>query len=353
MGLPEIIFKLKEKSDTAIKRSGNGVVALILADGTKTDTSYAYSKLTDVTKAHWTNDNYDYIRLAFLGEPKSVIVERVAATNTSYTDALKRLAVKKFNYLAVPGIASANVSDISDWISAQRSANRRAKKAVLPNSAGDSEAIINFTTSDIKTDTKTYTTAQYCARIAGLLAGIPLSQSSTYRVLPEVVSITESTTPDTDINAGKFILINDGAQIKTGRGVNSLQTVSGGKTEDMKKIKIVEGMDLIADDILSAFENDYVGQVANSYDNKQLFVTAVQKYINDMTDEGVLYPNFENAVYIDLDAQRKYLAEQGKDVTAMTDEEIKKANTGSKVFIAADLQFEDAMEDLTFGVTIE
>lgn len=352
MGLPEIIFKLKQKANTAIKRSGNGVVALILADDTKTDTVYSYGKVEDVVKAHWTTANYDYISLAFLGSPKNVIVIRASATSTDYTAALKHLAAKRANYLAVPGISDDDVSTISEWVIAQR-ANHRNIKAVLPNSASDSEGIINFTTEDIKVGSKSYTTAQYCARIAGLLAGVPLSQSATNKVLPEVTSITESTTPDKDINDGKFILVFDGEKIKVGRGVNSLQTISNGKTADMKKIKIVEGMDLIADDVINTFEDDYLGDVPNSYDNKQLFVAAVQNYINEMVDEGVLYGEFDNAVYIDVDEQREYLKTNGTDVGNMTDEEIKKANTGSKVFIAANVQFEDAMEDFTFGMYIE
>ena len=35
MGLPNISVIFKQKAETAIKRSGNGIVALILADNTK------------------------------------------------------------------------------------------------------------------------------------------------------------------------------------------------------------------------------------------------------------------------------------------------------------------------------
>lgn len=352
MGLPEIIFKLKEKASTAVVRSGSGVVALILADGTAAGTGYSYGKLADVSSSDWTAENYDYIRLAFLGNPRLVIVERTAAEKTTYTAPLARLANKRFNYLAVPGIATASVKTIADWIIAQRT-SKHTFKAVLPNSASDSEGIINFTTDGIKVGSQSYTTAQYCARIAGLLAGIPLSQSATYKPLSEVTAITESSTPGADIDAGKFILISDGENIKCGRGVNSLQTISDGKTADMKKIKITEGIDLIADDIETTFEDIYIGNIANSYDNKQLFVSAIQTYLNDLVSDGVLYGGFDNTAYIDLGAQRKYLQDCGKDVSAMSEEEIKKANTGSKVFIALSIQPEDAMEDLTCCMSIE
>lgn len=352
MGLPEIIFEFRKKAESIIARSGNGVVALILSDDTNTTLSYSFLSLNDVTKSHFTTANYDYLQKTFLGSPKKVIVERIKTTDESYDDALQRLSKKKFNYLAIPGLSSDDVETISDWVIEQRTENKQRVKAVLPNSASDNEGIINFTTNDIKVGAKTYTTEEYCCRIAGILAGTPLSQSATYAVLDEVESITESTTPDTDIDSGKLILINDGEKIKIGRAVNSLQTISEGKTEDMKKIKIVEGMDIIVDDIITVFEDEYIGKVSNGYDNKQLFIASVQTYLNDLAADNVLYSDFDNVVSIDLDKQKEYLNALGKDVENMTEDEIKKANTGSKLFVSASLQFEDAMEDLTFGVTM-
>ena len=233
MGLPEINIVFQSKAETAIKRSANGIVALILRDATKSDiTSYSYTNEREVVKSHWTTANYDYISKTFLGGPQRVIVERIGAEDT-YDDALARLKNKKWNYLAIPSIAD-NEKDIADWIIAQRSA-KKTFKAVLPYAANN-EGIINFATDDIKVGTKVYTTAEYCCRIAGLLAGLPMTEGATYQTLAEVESITESTTPDDDIDGGKFILINDGEKVKVGRGVNSLVTLSGDKTEDMKKI---------------------------------------------------------------------------------------------------------------------
>ena len=98
-----------------------------------------------------------------------------------------------------------------------------------------------------------------------------MTEGATYQTLAEVESITESTTPDDDIDGGKFILINDGEKVKVGRGVNSLVTLSGDKTEDMKKIKIIDSLDLIRDDIKASFEENYIN-VVNSHENKMLFI---------------------------------------------------------------------------------
>ena len=348
MGLPEINIVFQSKAETAIKRSANGIVALILRDATKSDiTSYSYTNESEVVKSHWTTANYDYISKTFLGGPQRVIVERIGAEDT-YDDALARLKNKKWNYLAIPSLAD-NEKDIADWIIAQRSA-KKTFKAVLPYAANN-EGIINFATDDIKVGTKVYTTAEYCCRIAGLLAGLPMTEGATYQTLAEVESITESTTPDDDIDGGKFILINDGEKVKVARGVNSLHILSGDKTEDMKKIKIIEGMDLMRDDIRSAFENNYIG-INNSYDNKVMFVAAINQYFDGLVREGVLYGDAENTADIDVNAQRDWLA-QKYDISEYSDEQIRKAKTGSYVFVTADVTFCDAIEDLKFSINIE
>lgn len=349
MGLPTIAIEFINKAKTAVSRSERGIVALILADDTKEDTTYSYTKADDIVKAHWTDANLDYINKAFLGNPSRVIVERVSAADTVYTDALTRLSKKKWNYLAVPGIASDAVPIIAEWIKTKRGA-KKTFKAVLPNSASNNPGIINFTTDEIKVSSKTYSTAEYCARIAGLLAGLSLDISSTYQVLAEVTSIKESLTPDEDIDNGQFILINDGEKIKVGRGVNSLVTLSEGESEDMKKIKIIEGMDLMRDDISETYEERYVGK-SNSYDNKLLFISAVNQYFSELAKEGVLDPDGGNTAEIDIDAQRSYLA-KSYDVSGKTDEEIKKMKTGSWVFVKANVLPMDAMEDLAFGVSM-
>ena len=348
MGLPEINIVFQSKAETAIKRSANGIVALILRDATKGDiTSYSYTNESEVVKSHWTTANYDYISKTFLGGPQRVIVERIGAEDT-YDDALARLKNKKWNYLAIPSLAD-NEKDIADWIIAQRNA-KKTFKAVLPYAANN-EGIINFATDDIKVGSKVYTTAEYCCRIAGLLAGLPMTEGATYQTLAEVDSITESTTPDADIDGGKFILINDGEKVKVARGVNSLHILSGDKTEDMKKIKIIEGMDLMRDDIRSAFENNYIG-INNSYDNKVMFVAAINQYFDGLVREGVLYGDAENTADIDVNAQRDWLA-QKYDISEYSDEQIRKAKTGSYVFVTADITFCDAIEDLKFSINIE
>ena len=61
---------------------------------------------------------------------------------------------------------------------------------------------------------------------------------------------------------------------------------------------------------------------------------------------NVLDRTFDNTAAIDVEAQETYLQSQGTDTSEMDETSLAQANTGSKVFIASNVKFVDAMEDL-------
>lgn len=352
MGLPEINIVFQSLATTAIERSRRGIVALIVKDDTATENTYTFTKLSEVDKTKFTSKVYDYIDLVFKGSPNKLIVEVMNTTNERTLQLiLKDLKNKKFNYIAIPGIEKSETTEVTTWIKECRK-DRKIFKAVLPNTEADYEGIINFTTTGIKVGDKTYTTEEYCARIAGILAGLPVTRSSTYYVLDEVDEIVEHDDPNTDIDEGKLILVNDGVKIKIGRGVNSLITIEQPKSKEFKKIKIVEAMDIIYEDIKTTFEDEYIGKVTNSYDNKIIFLSAVNAYFRGLQKDGVLDTSSEALAELDLIAQDKYLIENQVDTTEFNEQELKEANTGSKVFFKASVTPLDAMEDLYFNIYI-
>lgn len=348
MGLPQIIIQFKTLAETLVSRSERGIVAVILKDNTSNFDTKTYTKESEIVKSHYTATNLAFLSQIFQGNPSAVIVERIG-TDGNIDTALGRLKNKKWSWLTVPSVQSGESGSIADWIREQRSTYHKTFKAVLPETAADSEGVVNFATDGIKVGTKTYTAAEYCPRIAGVLAGLPLNRSATYYSLPEVESITESESPDEDIDAGRLILINDGTKIKIARAVNSLATLTETTGEDFKKIKIVEAADMIRDDIRTTFEDEFIGKIENSYDNKIIFLAAVNKYLKDLAGSGVLYDKFDNKAEIDVDATAAWL-KQTRDISFWDEERIKTANTGTNVFVKANIQIQDAMEDLKFTI---
>lgn len=354
MGLPNINVKFVTQAASAIERSEKGIVGIILRDASATG-AHILTKTSQIPAALGT-ENQAYITRAFLGyinPPKKVIVYVEPSTATDLTAGLAYMASQTIDYLVgPPDISATEATAVVTWIKEQR-ADGFTPKAVLPNNAADSEAVINFTTSGIVVGSTTYTAAQYCSRIAGLIAGTPMTISCTYAPLTEVSSVTALTKDeiDTAIEAGKFVLFYDGEKVKVGRGVNSLQTTTEDKGAAFKKIKIVEAVDMIGSDIRTTAQDSYIGKYSNSYDNKCLLISAIKGYFNTLESSGIL-ENGTSVVDIDTDAQDDYLTAQGTDTSAMTALEIKKANTGDEVFIAATISILDAIEDISLSITI-
>ena len=347
--MPEINIIFKTKGLTAIQRSERGIVAVILKDDTEGGQPVSiYKSILDVDFSQFTQRNYEYLKLLYEGGPYKVIVVKVPTTTESLSPWLKKLRDLKWNYLTVPGITDDEKTLVSAWIKEEREKDRKTFKAVLPECAADHEGIINLTTGNIKSTLggEAFSTAEYCARIAGVLAGLSLARSSTYFVLSDIVGADVPDDPDERIDKGELVIVFDSEKYKIGRGVNSLTTFTPEHGEEFSKIKIMEGVDLYQDDIRSTFEDAYVGKVINDYDNKLAFVAAIRAYQKSL-EGNVLDRSFDNTAAVDIEEQRRYIESKGINTTDMSDIDIAKYNTGSKVFISSNVKFVDAMEDLS------
>lgn len=354
IGLPNITIIFKGLANSAIERSERGIVACILKDDTEGGERLSvYESIIDIDFEHWTEANYGYLKLIFEGGPVRVLAIREKSAAADVSAALKELMYLRWNYLCYPDISDEDKTTLAAWIKEMRDESHKTFKAVLASSASDHEGIINLTTESIQSSItgKTHTAKEYCSRIAGLLAGLPLSRSSTFYELSDVLLAACPSDPDDRIGNGELVIVYDGEKYKIGRGVNSLTTFTGDKTEDMCKIKIIEGMDLYQDDIRNTFTDSYVGKHVNDYDHKQMLVAAIQAYHTELAGD-VLDASYENKVAVDADAQKQYLVEKGQDVSQMSDTEILTANTGSQVFIVSNVKFVDAMEDLQMTVNM-
>lgn len=354
MGMPSVNVSFTEKAIASIKRGDRGIVALILKDGAElTKRQITVTDATDIPTT-LSATNKKQIELALVGyqnAPRKIVCYVLAADAENYNDALNYLATEKFDYLAIPTIATDGMeATVGTWIKNQNQ-NGKKCKVVLPSYAGDDPHIINVGTTTFVSGDTTYTGEQYCARIAGLIAGTPLSISCTYAPLNELTDCERLTKGemDTAVDAGKFIVFFDCEKVKVGRGVNSFVTTTAEKGDQFKKIKIVECMDMMYDDIVKTAQDNYLGKYPNSYDNKCLLMSAIGAYFDQLKMDNIVSTY---TIGIDIEAQKAYLKSKGVEVENMSDDEIKVADTGTKVFMAAKVKILDAIEDIELPITI-
>ncbi len=320
-------------------------------------------KILDATDIPETlsGPNRTQIQKALLGyqtAPKKILAA-VIADAEDYADALAGLSADDWDYLVCPSVETdGKEEEIVSWIKNQRDNNHKIYKAVLPEREADYEGIINVANGYTDADGNVFTPEQCCARVAGILCGTPWSISCTYAPLTDAVmcDILEPDELDEAVDAGKLVFMWDGEKAKICRGVNSFVTAVQGKGDSFKKIKLVETMDLIQSDIRKTAQDTYIGKYANTYDNKCLLVTAVNGYFDTLVRDNIL----ESGVCeIDVDAHRTYIKSKGGkfvvdgetvDLEDATEQQIRRANTGSEVFLRATVSMIDAIEDITLNI---
>lgn len=368
-GMPQIIINFRTKGTTAIKRSARGIVAMILHNETKDEIhNYTIRDVSDIPNTGLTDENVDLIKKCLLGTPLRILVYTLPNTNVegatkTQANALKMLTNIKWNWLCAPTASVQEQQDLASWIKAQRNNKHKTFKAVLSGQAADHEGIVNFCTNDIKVQTDTdssgnpvyttYTALQYTARIAGILAGLALDRSATYFKLTEVESVEVYEDIDTLIDHGELLLIDeqDGDGVKIARACNSLTTFTTDKGEEFRKIKIIEGIDMVTDDIRDTFKKYYVGKVINDYNHKMLFISAILVYFSEIKG-NVLDADAPNTVDINTTWQSNYAKLHGDDPTTMSVMEIRQYNTGDTLALVGDIRFVDAMENLKIDFTL-
>lgn len=366
MGLPDIVIEFSKKAVAAIKSGTLGVVGIILKDA-KNNGAMILRGVDEVPDGDsaFSAENTAYIQRAFIGAPTKVIIYTLPQDAENYNEAFKYFGTQKVNYLVgAPDITEDEAKLMATWIKGLRAKSIRRPVAVLPNTEGDDRSVVNFSvvnytdTDKIMEGEKAYTQAEYCSRIAGLLAGIDLRISATYKPLTELTQIPSADDEEIDeaIDAGKLVLYSDGERIVIGRGVNSLVTTTEVNTEDLKKIKISAIQDLIESDIYSTINSSYIGNYSNSYDNKCLLITAIKGYLRGLeaTEGGKGYLRADSStIEINVAKQKQYLESVGVDTSDMSDQEIKEANTGSHVFLKGTISILDAIEDVDIFINKE
>ena len=349
MGLPVISVEFKKLAATALTRSVRGILAVVIQDATSgvTWTSKAYTTLEDVDSKEFSAENYKILSRAFLAAPYQVIVVRVGSDGTMET-AQAILDKLSYNWVcAVPANFQSGLVTYVKGINTPRRI-RKVKALVYNQTSADDMHIVSVANGNVTlAGGDTVTMTNYLPRLAGLLAACPMDQSVTYADLDELEAVAEVSNLDTAIDGGSLCLFRDDNVIRIARGVNTLQTVSGDVTEDMKKIAVVEAMDLIQEDIIRTFKRYYLGKRKNTADNQALFVADVSSYLNALADEDVVNKDETISVSVDVAAMRSAWEAAGVSTVDMTDAQVKKKPYRAQVFVSARATILDAMEDMT------
>ena len=366
VSMPNIDVSFKQKAASLVDRSERGYAILILRDDTNKEFNYKeYDIITDVKEADYTEENYKYIQDIFTFAPYKTCVVRINASESdsqTITDALNIVSQKvKTGWITVGNGKTEDFNTLSSWIKTKVTMEKKTYKAVVYNAiTPDEKHVVNFVNEYVTFSDRTRGKVggvHYCPSLIGILAKCNITKGCNYFKCTNLSEVEEVEDRDTALGDGKFILFNDGDDVRIARGINSLTATNGTTTtEDMKEIEVVEAMDLMQDDISTTFKEDYLGGgYKNKYDNQILFISAVNGYFKELAADGidVLDGEFENKSDINVEAQREaWIAAGTTDAKDWTDIQVRKNTFKRSLFINANVKVLQSMVDLKFVVNL-
>lgn len=352
MGMSNITVTFRTAGETLTERNSRGSIFMILRGAVPASNPVTITEEGEIPSSV-SKENSRYIKMALKGAktaPKKVTVYFVGL-EAEITDALAFAAVHYFDYIVMPTVKSDGLTDtIKDWVIAQKAFGNMIR-AVLPDCEADSQYVINFVTEAVITADGTFTAEQFCPRVAGIIAGTELSHSVTHTAIPEATDCTRLSTAAMDemVNAGKLFVFFDGEKVKLSRGVNSLQTLSAEQNEQFKKIKPVETMVKIRQDLIRLSEDGYIGKYANTYSNRCILLAVFGDYFDGCMTDGLI-SSYE--VSFNVLAIKNAMKKANIDYSDMSDEQIVAYDFGTGVYISAKIRILDAIEDVDMLIEI-
>lgn len=353
MGMQKISITLKALAESATTRSERGIVCLILNEPNVTGL-HTYTSLRNV-KDKYSDSSKAIITRCFsdrgVKSLKVVCYNSVAQTPETIDKALTILNDVKFNYMAAPAATTdEEKKKIGQFIKDQRKNNNILVKAVLHNYAADYEGIINFINKKVTmSDGTVYAGEDFSVDIACLAANCGLNSSLTNMVVDGVKSVDiVGDDLDTLVDEGKLFLFydHDLEAVVLSKAVNSKTTVGADEKESLKKIRVVDILDMIRNDFKVNFKKNYQGKVNNSLNNKRMLISTFNSYLRNITKQGALNDGRESKTWLDVELQRNYLEDKQIDCSALKEEEILAYDTGEEVFVSGVAYVDDAMENL-------
>lgn len=352
MGLPEVVIEFKEKQSNFIYRLGRGIVAIPIIDAaaeaaeivSASDSASIESAVKNVPSTSQAAATKELTSAINAGASKAMVV--IAKDVDTMKEALAPL---RFNHLALGNLETATQTALNDWASARGYVCGRNFLLYAAQTALDEVKNKQVVAID---DVNLTSEKASISAIAGLLAGVG-DESGTYQVIDANTTGAGYATRDQAdalVDAGVVTVFYDGEKAKLSRAVTTYYAESSKSA--FAKIRNVDSMNMIIDDITDSFENQYIGKVLNSYANKMAFIGLInQSYLAGLSGT-VLDPDGANKIDIDVAKHKELAQAAGEDVDSMSEMDLRKYNTGANVYLTGSVRFLDTMEDLTITFSI-
>lgn len=317
---PGLYINFKEAAVAQITGGARGTVAIPLKTYSGTavaKTFYTIEKEGDAIELFGAT-NIQSIKFALQGGAKEVLVytlPTVGGTTVTeaeaYSEARMAFEARPFNVFVFDGEVSATEQDnTKTWVDQNRTEKKHFYFVTGGSAADDADPSVgNARTTRLADDYISnlivggnvsgveYSSGEYAAYIAGLIAGTAINRSITYMQVPldDVNKRLRNSEIVTALQAGSLVLVNDGEKVKIEQGL----------TTTKKKIRNIRARQAVATDIEKTARDSYIGKLDNNVDGQVALITAIKKYLETLEDNNVL-----TGPIVVLDPQRESVGDQ-------------------------------------------
>ncbi len=311
---PGLYINFVEAASAQITGGARGIVAIPLkayAGGTaEAKKFYTVTNETDAA-ALFGADNIQSIKLALAGGAQEVLVYTLpeidgttVTEEAAYSEARENFEAYPFNVFVYDGEVSATQqTEAVTWLQSNLAERKLFMFVTGGSTADDSDPTVGNARSATLADDAVvnlidggsvggvdYSSGEYAAYIAGLIAGTPINQSITYTIVPldDVNKRLRNSEIVTSLQAGSLVLVNDGENVKVEQGI----------TTNKKKIRSIRARQAIASDIEKTARDNYIGKLNNNADGQAALISAIKAYLETLENENVLVLD-ENSVVLD------------------------------------------------------
>jgi Phage tail sheath protein subtilisin-like domain/Phage tail sheath C-terminal domain len=295
---PGLYVNFVEAAAAQISGGTRGIVAIPLMNYGPNATAKTFytveteKEATDLFGA----DNIQSIKLALQGGAKEVLVYTMPSnpTDTDYIDMRNAFEARPFDVFVYDGeVSDTERMNTKTWVTTNRNEGKHFMFVTGGSEADDQDPTVgNARTAALDDDYivnlivggtvngVNYSSGEYAAYIAGLIAGTPINRSITYVQVPldDVNKRLRNSEIRTALEAGSLVLVNDGEKVKVEQGL----TTSGAK------IRLVRARQAIMTDIAKTARDNYIGRLNNNPDGQAALISAIKAYLEELERNNVL-----------------------------------------------------------------
>ena len=204
----------------------------------------------------------------------------IAHNSEGISKFLQTLEVVSFNYVvwpfeetAVPLVNAVTQLRDSAGVKVQAVVASPVGPEESPKVEYDNEAVI-VVPNGVTTENGELSPYEVVAWVAGASAKAGVSQSLTYNAYPGSTGATPKYNHEKTIEllqAGYFLFTDRRGVAVVEQDINSLVNLGGQKNASFQKNRVIRTLDYIANDSKRSFEDNFIGQVNNTIDGRELF----------------------------------------------------------------------------------